>query len=217
MRVRAPVFLSLSGAVLAALVLVGCASTSGGPAPVAAGVPPPPKTGLFSGMFGNDANKNLVTVQNEDTISTEMFLSQGYCPPVEIRAGTEALVVYEKGHEEDQNFIRFQGSITQTARECHVLGPDQLAIKVGIAGRIAAGPKGTAGAVNATLRVVVVKQHGGTVFYSEAIKATTTVAPPTYAGDFTQVVDNITLTLGQGDRDLIIYVGYDEGKPKPKT
>jgi hypothetical protein len=153
-------------------------------------------------------------VQSDGTQVPAIFLQQGYCPPVEIRAGTEALVVYEKGHEDDQNFIRFQGSITKTARECRVLAADQLAIKVGIAGRIAAGPKGSAGAVTATLRVAVVKQHGGDVLFTQAYKVGANIAPPEYASDYTQVADNIVLTLGPTDRDLIVYVGFDEGKPK---
>ena len=153
----------------------------------------------------------------DTTISPEEFLNPGYCPPVQIRAGTESLVLYDKGHDGDQDFIRFQGSISDTARECHALTPTTLSIKVGIAGRIVAGPKGTAGKVAATLRVAVVKQHDGTVLYSAPTRVLATIGPPDFAADFHQVIDNISVTVGPDDRDLIIFVGYDEGPPKPKS
>ncbi len=69
---------------------------------------------------------------------------QGYCPPLQIRAGTESFVAYEKKHEDDPLYIRYQGSISDTARECHG-GIDQLTVKIGIAGRIVGGPKAAAG------------------------------------------------------------------------
>jgi hypothetical protein len=40
---------------------------------------------------------------------------------------------------------------------------------------------------------------------------------PTYAADYKYVFDNVTFKIGPDDRDLIIYVGYDEGKPKKPT
>ena len=180
-----------------------CASTSGGSSSPASST-----GGLFG---GDDPNKNVVTVASEsaDTLP-------GYCPPLEIRPGTESVVIYERNHENDPNFVRFQGSITQTARECHTIGADTLTIKVGIAGRLTAGPKGGPGRFTLPLRIAVIKQHGGSVFYSEVSKVELAITPPEFAADFTHVVDNISFQVTPGDRDLIVYVGYDEGKPKPK-
>ena len=189
------------------------APTTPAPAPVTTTTDTKPRWSLFGGR-GNKATRGLVTVQSDDTYSPDMFIAQGYCPPVQIRPGTEALTVYEKGHQDDPAYIRFQASLGQMARECHALGADQLSIKVGLTGRITAGPKGGPGAVTANLRVVVVKQQDNSVFYTQAFKVGTTVAAPTFDGDFTQVVNDIVLKLGPTDRDLIIYVGFDEGKPK---
>ena len=188
-------------------------ATAAAAGPVATTTPP---TKRKWSLFGNkDPNRGLVTVQSDDTYSPDLFIASGYCPVVEIRPGTEALTVYEKGHDADPNYVRFQASLGQTARECHGIGAGQISIKVGITGRITAGPKGGPGAVTANLRVVVVKQHDNSVFYTQAFKVGTTVAAPNFDGDFTQVVDNIVLKLGPTDRDLIIYIGFDEGKPKP--
>jgi len=183
-------------------LLAGCASHTGGSsAPVA-------------GLFGGNPNKNVVTVASSDATTIEQYLQSGYCPPVEIRPGTETLIVYERGHDQDPAYVRFQGSITKTARECHPAG-SSLMLKVGIAGRLTAGPKGAAGNFALPLRVAVVKQHGGNIFYSEVTKVPVTISAPDYGSDYTAVVDNISFEVGPDDRDLIIYVGYDEGKPKP--
>ena len=39
---------------------------------------------------------------------------------------------------------------------------------------------------------------------------------PTTRRRFADVADDITLKLGPGDRDLIVFVGFDEGRPKTK-
>jgi hypothetical protein len=166
---------------------------------------------------GQSAAPKGVIVVGNDEIPMEMFLSQGYCPPVQIRAGTEAMIVYETGQEERPEFIRYQGSVSETARECRVLGPRTLSIRVGIKGRLTAGPKGGPGSATLPLRVAVIKQEGSTVLFSQAVNVQVTVAAPTYSADFAHVVENVTLELGPDDRDLIVYVGFDTGPPVPPT
>src|SRR5581483_10940259 len=39
------------------------------------------------------------------------FTKDTYCPPVYIRAGTEAMSLYDKGHDADPDYVRFLGSI----------------------------------------------------------------------------------------------------------
>lgn len=194
----------LLGVAIIAGLAGACASTSNESSPSAASTPDP---------FGGDPNKNVVTVASDASVTAPIG---DYCPPLEIRPGTEAVVIYERNHEDDPNFVRFQGSITQTARECHTLGADTLTIKVGIAGRLTAGPKGGPGNFTLPLRIAVIKQHGGNVFYSEVSKVEVSISAPEFAADFTHVVDNVSFKVTPADRDLIVYVGYDEGKPKPK-
>jgi hypothetical protein len=124
-------------------------------------------------------------------------------------------MIYERNHDGDPNYIRFQGSITKTARECHTLGTDTLTIKVGIAGRLTAGPKGVPGKYALPLRIAVVKQQGNQVFHTEMRKVELIIAAPAFAADFTEVFE-LAVKVTPADRDLIVFVGYDEGKPKPK-
>jgi hypothetical protein len=145
-----------------------------------------------------------------DDIPQEFFTGPGYCPVVRIRGGTEAFTVYERGHEGDPAYVRYQGSITKTARECRrtIAGFD---VQVGVAGRVVAGPKGAAGTATLPLRVVLSQESTG-VKFSELYKVAVTFAPPALGGDFSQVVDWIPVTATPEQKDFIIYVGFDEGK-----
>lgn len=167
------------------------------------------------GLFSQDPNRGVVQVQTAETIPTEMFLKQGYCPPVQIRPGTESFVVHERVRVEDQgpSTIRFQASISDTARECHAIASDTLSIKVGVRGRIAAGPKGGAGNITVPLRIAVVKQVGSVVLYSQKFDIPATFAAGQFSVDYQQVFDQVSVKVGPSDRDLIVYVGFDSGPP----
>lgn len=139
------------------------------------------------------------------------FTATGYCPPMQLRVGTESLVVYERGHDNDPAYIRYQASIGRKARECHTVGTT-LTVKVGIAGRVVGGPKAAAGTVTLPIRVVVVRQIGGAApLYSQLVKVPVQIAPPEFGANFNQVVENVAVEIGPQDRDLIIYVGFDDG------
>jgi hypothetical protein len=248
MRLSGSIFLPFAAATFAGFLLAGCSTTAdssattastsladSGPAPTqlpqtqlpptqpaptqVAAASPPARTGFFSGLFGpKDPNAGVITLPDGNIITPDMLLKQGYCPPVQIRAGTESFIVYERQHEDDPAYARFQASLGKTARECHPTpAGDGLTVKLGVTGRLIAGPKGGQGTASLPLRVAVVKQHGGTVLFTKAYKVPVTVRAPQYFGDFAQVIDDIAFKVGPDDRDLVIYVGYDEGKPKPKT
>ena len=134
-----------------------------------------------------------------------------YCPPVQIRSGTGSMTVYERGHENEPNSVRYLASVTQTARQCTLAG-DTLTIKVGVAGRVVAGPKGSAGNVTLPIRIAVVKQLGGAgPLYSQLFKVPVSLAAPTFGANYEQVYDQVTVTVGPNDRNLIVFVGFDEG------
>jgi hypothetical protein len=202
-----------AASVIGLLALAGCA-TSGPQTSADAGGAVAAESNATTGFFGpKNPYKGVTVVREDNTYDPSIFAKQGYCPPLEIRAGTESFVAYEKKHEDDPLFIRYQGSLSDTARECRG-GIDQLTVKIGVAGRIVGGPKAAAGTITMPLRIAVVKQHGGNVVYSQAFKVTSSIAAPDFTADFRQVVDNVTFPVAPGDRDLIIYVGFDEGPPK---
>ncbi len=133
-----------------------------------------------------------------------------YCPPIQIRAGTSSMTVYEKGHENETQYVRYLASITQTARECSLVG-GTLSIKVGVAGRVVAGPKGSAANITLPIRIAVAKQFGGTdPLYSQLFKLPVALTAPTFGANYNHV-EQVTVTVGPNDRNLIIFVGFDEG------
>ena len=54
---------------------------------------------------------------------------------------------------------------------------------------------------------------GGTVLFSKAFPVTSQLNAPDFAADFSEVFDQVIVKVGPQDRDLIVYVGFDEGKP----
>lgn len=153
----------------------------------------------------------VVSAPTKELTAADFVKRSDYCPPIEIRAGTASMTVYERGHENESAHVRYLASITQTARECTLVG-ETLTIKVGIAGRVVAGPKGSAANVTLPLRIAVAKQFGGTgPLYSQLFQIPVVLAAPTFGANYNQVFDQVTVQLGPNDRNLIVYVGFDEG------
>ena len=156
----------------------------------------------------------IVSAPAKDPAAVDFAKKDTYCPPVQVRSGTSTLEVYERGHERDQNYVRYLASIGQTARECTLVG-DTLTIKVGVAGRVVAGPKGSAGNITLPIRIAVAKQFGGTgPLYSQLFKIPVTLAAPTFGANYNQVYEQIVVQAPPQDRNLIIFVGFDEGPGK---
>jgi hypothetical protein len=145
-----------------------------------------------------------------DDIPASYFSAPAYCPTVRVRAGTETFIVYERGHDGEPQFIQYQGSITKTARECAKTA-DGFTVKVGIAGRAVAGPKGGPGTVTLPLRVALTQQSEG-VEFSKLYKIQVTIEPSSLGGEFTQVVEAIPVVATPDEKDFVVYVGFDEGK-----
>src|SRR6201986_1059891 len=77
------------------------------------------------------------------------------CPPVRIRAGASTYAVAAPGKQPVGSDLRFQATITKTARDCNLNGGG-ITARVGIQGRVIAGPAGAPSTVEIPLRVAVV-------------------------------------------------------------
>ena len=176
------------------LVLAGCASTSGGGG------------GGISRLFGGGATSESPDFQPED------FLRPAYCPPVEVRIGTGTLEIFERGQEEseDRNQIRYLASIGRTARECSTPVTGTMAVKLGVSGRVVAGPKGGPGQAALPVRVAVIRQSDNSVLYSELFSVAVSLAAPSFSADYSQVINQVSFPLGPDDRDIVVYVGFDQ-------
>ncbi len=146
---------------------------------------------------------------NPDEIDIRRYLGPDYCPEIRVREGTEAMRLYERGKEGEPGAIVWQATIGDTARECLYDQQNNLILRIGVSGRVLAGPKGGPGTVNLPLRIAVVK-HQKEVLYSDLKKLAITI-PAENSTVFRNVYE-VTVPSPGRDRDYLIYVGFDGGE-----
>ncbi|WP_336799331.1 hypothetical protein [Kaistia sp. MMO-174] len=160
-------------------------------------------------LFGAP-NKNL---QNATIVNAENFGFAVDCPPVAIRPGTEELKVIANGKPDPLTGagppVVYQATINDTARECFKSPNGGVVVKLGVKGRVAAGPAGKAQTVNVPLRIVVMEGRDK-VLKSDLARIPVSLAAPSYAADFTKIDDSIVVPLSEGNTDFRIYVGFDD-------
>jgi len=151
--------------------------------------------------------------QSEE-IDVRRYLGPDYCPELRVLGGAELVRRYERGHEDDPDYVVWQASVGRTARECLFDLQGGLTLKIGVSGRVIAGPKGGPTTVSVPLKIAVVK-------YREAVLASETLSvdvaiPAQGSTTFTQVKEILVPSPGQ-DRDYLIYVGFDVSDWNPLT
>lgn len=136
------------------------------------------------------------------------------CPPVEILDGAAAHRVFDAPGSTDPFSLRYQASISDTARECSSLGVE-AAIRVGVQGRVIVGPKGAPGTFRVPLRIAVVDEASKPV-YSQLHLIDVTVPPGASQADFTKIEDAISVPIPANRfAGWRILVGYDAQAPQP--
>jgi hypothetical protein len=144
------------------------------------------------------------------------------CPSVSIRAGASTYAVAAPGKQPIGNDLRFQATITKTARDCTLNG-GEITARIGIQGRVIAGPAGAPSTVEIPLRVAVVQ--GGVTEKTIATKVYRTSVSMTEAGSepFSLVAEELVYPAPPGavGDSYIFYIGFDpqalKPEPKPKA
>jgi hypothetical protein len=144
------------------------------------------------------------------------------CPPVSIRAGASTYAVAAPGKQPIGNDLRFQATITKTARDCNLNG-GEITARIGIQGRVIAGPAGAPSTVEIPLRVAVVQ--GGVQEKTIATKVYRTSVTMTETGSepFSLVAEELVYPapVGAVGDSYIFYIGFDpqalKPEPKPKA
>jgi hypothetical protein len=160
---------------------------------------------MFSG--GGGPERTAASKASAEQVDVSRYLGPDYCPELRVPEGTEVMRRYERGHEDDPGFVVWQASIGETARECRYDGQGNLAIKVGVSGRLIAGPKGGQASVSVPLRIGVVKYQEA-VLASQIFPLEVTI-PPNGSTVFTQVREIVVPSPGT-DRDYILYIALSE-------
>jgi len=168
---------------------------------------PPPQEDIptisdrFDQLFGR---KSLVTAAATAPDGTEPD-----CPVVKIRAGASTYAVAPPGKEPIASELNYQATITRTARDCRRIN-GQIVARIGIQGRVIAGPAGAPASVEVPLRVAVV-QAGvqEKVISTKAYR--TTVSMSGEGGTFSLVGEDLAYTMPPNltSESYIFYVGFD--------
>jgi hypothetical protein len=143
------------------------------------------------------------------------------CPQVSIRAGASTFAVAAPGKQPIGNDVRYQATITKMARECTRTG-DSITARIGIQGRIIAGPAGAPSSVEVPLRVAVVQGGvGEKVIATKAYRTTVNMAEDESA-PFSFVAEDLVYPVPAPNvaDNYIFYVGFDPQlvageKPRP--
>ena len=121
------------------------------------------------------------------------------------------------GKEAIGNDLRFQATISKTARECDY-NSGQITARIGIQGRVIAGPSGAPSSVQVPLRVAVVQ--GGVGEKVIASKAYRTTVGMSEGGSvpFTFVAEDLSYPVPSAATadSYIFYVGFDPQALKPE-
>ena len=202
-------------ATLAALALVLGASTLASPAAAQS------LTDRFKSLFGGKPDEPAQAAPPAGAPaaggpSTEV--GDLTCPPVAIRAGASTYAVAAAGKQAVGNDVRFQVTIGKTARECNLSGAE-ITARIGIQGRVIAGPAGAPASVDIPLRIAVVQ--GGVNEKVIATKAYRTSVEMTEDGSvpFSFVVDDLVYPVPQGAAgdNYVFYIGFDPQALGPET
>ncbi len=180
--------------------------------------------GSSGNMFGGSSldlfgsSKAKVDTPGEANASADVE-----CPGVEVRVGASTLMIGNSatGGEPSALDLKYQGTITRTARECAVAN-NVMTMKVGIEGRVITGPAGGPGQVDVPMRLAVVQEGvQPRPIVSKFMRETVTVNSSVDRVSFTHVEPDITFPMPARAADIdsyVVYVGFDPSasQPQPK-
>lgn len=167
-----------------------------------------------------NANASVATATTEWPAGSD-------CPPVQVRTGASTLTSSANPAEPTAMNLRYQVTISNTARECRMGPNNTVSIKVGMQGRVIIGPEGVrSGSIDVPLRFAVVRETvESKVITTKLDRVAVTV--PLNEGNvaFSHVAESLEFPMPRGgDLDnYVVYIGFDpasvqaiEKKPKPR-
>lgn len=133
------------------------------------------------------------------------------CPNVDLRQGAGTLTINNNPKDPSAMQLRYQVSVTQTARECSRVGGDLL-IRVGVQGRVVLGPAGTSGTLELPLRYAVVQEGAEPkALYTKLYRVPVSIAEGQLNVPFTHIEEGISIPMPSPAAfdSYVIYVGFD--------
>ncbi|MFL9502702.1 hypothetical protein [Rhodopseudomonas palustris] len=172
-------------------------------------------TDRFKSLFGSSDKDQAPTVSNGPPVESQLT-----CPSVTVRSGASTYAVGLPGKEASGSDLRYQAVISRTARECN-LNTGVITAKIGIQGRIIAGPAGAPTSVDVPLRVAVVQEGvSPKTIFTKAYRTSVSMQPDGSV-PFSLVAEDVAYPAPSvSDNDAyVFYVGFDPQalKPEPKA
>ena len=129
------------------------------------------------------------------------------------KARVRSQVVRRTIHPRSALVLRVQFFSLTRYRAGITLDGDQLAIKIGVAGKVLLGPAGSPGSFNVPVRMAVLGAHNNEPITSKLYHAAVTVSAGETQADFTIVSEPLHVPFIQdhAEDDYSIKVGIDEG------
>lgn len=161
----------------------------------------------FKGLFGgkSDEPAQATPAPNQPGEAPEVD-----CPQVTVRAGASTYAVAAAGKQAIGNDVRYQASITKMAREC-IRNGGEITVRVGIQGRVVAGPAGAPASVEIPMRIAVVQGGIGEKVIASKAYRTTVAMSEDGSIPFTFVAEDLVYPLPSPAvaDSYIFYVGFD--------
>ena len=174
-----------------------------------------------SGGGGGNALGNLLAFNSLSAppLQAQNKVIKVDCPAVLADDSTSSDRVFVGGSQSSDQ-VRYQYDIAQLARQCDVEN-GQLAIKVGVEGRLVLGPAGAAGSFVAPVHIQIKRQSDGKVLVDKVYRTNVTVPAATGEAVFDTVSEPLVVpfTREQADQDYSISVGFaqrDVANPVPR-
>lgn len=140
------------------------------------------------------------------------------CPGVTVRSGAATLAVNAPGADPSPTNLRFQATVSQTARECAVSGGN-MTMKIGIQGRVILGPAGSPGKIEVPMRLALVREGvEPRVIWTKLYRVPVMVSAGETNVPFVQVEEAMSFPVPSSS-DLeayVVYVGFDANALTPE-
>lgn len=209
------------GVILALLLLAGCGSSEmfGSKPDATSSASSPSLSDKFNALLSGTptmAGPPATTAAGEGN-TTPADID---CPGVEIRQGASTFQQSGPDNGSAALSLRYQANFVRSARSC-VLRGGNIAMKVGVEGRLILGPAGSPGTFTLPVRLAVVKEGiEPKTIWTKFYEVPVTVSPGESNIPFTHVEEDMSFPMPPGNEldAYVIYVGFDpEGAPpEPK-
>jgi hypothetical protein len=171
-------------------------------------------TDRFKSLFGGGSSSEP---SQGSTVTSPTLESDLTCPEVSVRAGASTYAVGLPGKPATGSDVRYQATIGRTARSCS-LSDGMIKAKIGIQGRVIAGPAGAPTSVDVPLRIAVVQEGVQPKTIFTQVYRTTIAMETDGNAPFTLVAEDVAYPVPPGNANdaYVFYIGFDPQALKPE-